>query len=133
MDSFSSRSLEPSLRSWSVTRFPLQLVLWFGLMPTTGLALSGITAFLALSLHYEWVHYLAHVHFVPAIRYYQQGVKQHRRHHFKNEHYWNGVSMTLGDRVLGTEPLPDTVETSPTARSLLDLSEQGEPLPSPTR
>jgi len=96
---------------------PLHLLFWFGVMPTPELALSGLGSYFALSLHYEWVHYLAHVHYQPGIAFYQQRVKNHRRHHFKNEHYWYGVTMTSADHWLRTQPDPDAVETSPTARS----------------
>jgi hypothetical protein len=40
-------------------------------------------------------------------------------HHFKNEHYWFGVSTPgTADRVLGTYPDPQSVPTSPTAKNL---------------
>ena len=45
--------------------------------------------------------------------------RNHRLHHFKNEHYWMGVTMHLGDRVLGTLASPKEVPTSPTCRDLL--------------
>jgi hypothetical protein len=51
-------------------------------------------------------------------RCYQRLVKNHRRHHFKNERYWFGVTMLGGDRLLGTAPAAEAVATSPTARSL---------------
>jgi hypothetical protein len=44
--------------------------------------------------------------------------RYHRLHHFKNEHYWQGVTMHLGDRVLGTLPDHTKVPTSPTCRTL---------------
>jgi hypothetical protein len=45
--------------------------------------------------------------------------RNHRRHHFKNEHYWFTVTSSgTADRVLGTYPDPATVKTSPTARNL---------------
>ena len=98
---------------------PLHALFWLGVMPTPGLALSGLAAYFVLALHYEWVHYLAHVHYTPALGYYQERVKNHRRHHFKNERYWYGVTMTAGDRLLRTRPPVDAVQISPTARSLL--------------
>ena len=39
-------------------------------------------------------------------------------HHFKNEHYWHGITNTLSDRVLGTHPDQREVERSGTARAL---------------
>lgn len=97
---------------------PILVGLWFSLMPTTALALTGICAHLALSLHYEWVHCLCHTRVTPRLTYYQRLVKNHRRHHFKNEHYWYGVTMLGGDRLLRTAPEPGAVPTSPTARTL---------------
>ena len=45
--------------------------------------------------------------------------RNHRQHHFKNEHYWFTVTTAgTADRVLGTYPDPATVATSPTAKNL---------------
>ena len=97
---------------------PLLLALWFALAPTRAIALTGVCVHLALSLHYEWVHFLIHTRVWPRSRYYQRLWKNHRRHHFKNEHFWYGVTMLSGDRLLGTAPQLETVQTSPTARML---------------
>jgi sterol desaturase/sphingolipid hydroxylase (fatty acid hydroxylase superfamily) len=49
--------------------------------------------------------------------------RAHRLHHFRNEHYWFGVTMHLGDRVLRTYPAKDAVPPSATARTLgMDLT-----------
>ena len=77
-----------------------------------------MAAHLALSLHYEWVHFLCHTRVPPRTRDYQRLVRNHRRHHFKNEHDWFGVTRLGGDRLLGTGPALGAVPTSPTARSL---------------
>ena len=79
---------------------PLLVLLWFALTPSTPLALTGIVAHLALTLHYEWVHFLVHTRYQPTLAYYQRLWRNHRLHHFKNEHYWMGVTMTSGDRLL---------------------------------
>jgi len=97
---------------------PLLIGIWFAVTPTTPLALTGIAAHFALALHYEWVHYLVHTRVQPRHAYYQRLRKSHRRHHFKNEKYWFGVTMLAGDKVLRTAPPLATVPTSPTARSL---------------
>ena len=97
---------------------PLALALWLWLAPTRAIALTGIAFQLALSLHYEWVHFLIHTRVSPRSRYYQRLWKNHRRHHFKNEHYWYGVTMRAGDQLLGTAPALQAVPTSPTARML---------------
>ena len=44
--------------------------------------------------------------------------RAHRNHHFRNEHYWFGVTMHLADHVLGTFPERSAVEVSPTVRTL---------------
>ena len=44
--------------------------------------------------------------------------RAHRLHHFRNEHYWFGVTMHLADHVLSTYPGKLDVELSPTARTL---------------
>jgi sterol desaturase/sphingolipid hydroxylase (fatty acid hydroxylase superfamily) len=45
--------------------------------------------------------------------------RNHRLHHYKNEHYWFGVATPgTADRLLGTFPEQSEVETSPTVRAL---------------
>jgi len=97
---------------------PLLLGLAFLLAASSGLALSGLVAYLALALHYEWVHFLCHTRYWPKSARYRALVRNHRLHHFKNEHYWYGVSMLAADRPLRTAPAPEGVERSPTARTL---------------
>ena len=64
------------------------------------------------------VHYLAHIPWCPDNSYYQRRVREHRWHHFRNENYWWGVSMGLGDRVLGTAPAVEEVGRSGTTSTL---------------
>jgi sterol desaturase/sphingolipid hydroxylase (fatty acid hydroxylase superfamily) len=67
---------------------------------------------------YEWCHFLIHTPYRPKRRYYRAIWRGHRLHHYKNEHYWFGVTSTLGDHLLGTAPDQSEVEKSRTARSL---------------
>ena len=67
---------------------------------------------------YEWSHFLIHTPYRPKRRYYRSIWRGHRLHHYKNEHYWFGVTSTLGDHLLGTAPDQSEVEKSGTARSL---------------
>jgi sterol desaturase/sphingolipid hydroxylase (fatty acid hydroxylase superfamily) len=92
--------------------------IWWWTMPTVGAFLTAvcITAFIALC--YEWVHFLTHTSYRPQGAFYRQLWRFHRLHHYKNEHYWFGVTRHFGDRVLKTLPDPDSVETSPTCRNL---------------
>jgi hypothetical protein len=83
--------------------------LWLTLLVT--LALVGLI--------YEWTHYLCHSSYRPKSRWYRRIWRHHRWHHFKNEHYWMGVSRHFGDWVLGTNPDVHKIETSPTCRDLL--------------
>jgi hypothetical protein len=72
----------------------------------------------ALSLHYEWVHFMIHTRYRPRIGYYQHLARNHLLHHFRNEHYWYGVTMLQADGWLRTAPEPDRVPKSPTAMTL---------------
>jgi hypothetical protein len=98
---------------------PMVYAIWFAVTPSIALALTGAVAHFALALHYEWVHFIVHTRVVPRTRLYQRLWRNHRLHHFKNEHYWYGVTMLSGDRVLGTAPAVGDVPTSATARDLL--------------
>jgi sterol desaturase/sphingolipid hydroxylase (fatty acid hydroxylase superfamily) len=88
------------------------------LAPTPGLALTAMWTILALSFTYEWTHFLCHTSYRARSRFYKRIWRHHRLHHFKNERYWMGVSMHMGDRLLGTMKDPATVETSPNCRDL---------------
>ncbi len=90
------------------------------LLPTPGLVVTAIGGSLMAGLTYEWIHYLCHTSYRPRGRWYKAIWKHHRLHHFKNEHFWMGVTMHLGDRLLGTMKDARDVEPSPTCRNLLD-------------
>lgn len=70
------------------------------------------------ALYYEWIHFLVHTSHRPKGWFFKRQWRLHRLHHYKNEHYWMGVTRHLGDMVLGTYADPDTVESSKTARTL---------------
>jgi len=91
-------------------------VAWFG--QGAPAVLTGLTAFCALALHYEWCHFMSHSNYVPRTRLYKAVWKHHRLHHFKNETLWMGVSMRAGDILLGTSPDPKQAEKSSTCRTL---------------
>lgn len=99
------------------TLLTIALLLWVA-WPWKELVLTGVTVYLILGLHYEWVHFLAHIPWCPDIGYYQRRVREHRYHHFRNENYWWGVSMGLGDRVLHTAPAVGDVGRSDTRYDL---------------
>ena len=107
---------------------PWQVQLW--LLPSTtaiallafprlGVGLSFLVVAAALGLGYEWMHYLIHSDYRPRTRLYRAIWRNHRLHHFKNEHYWFTVTTSgTADRALRTYPVPETVRTSPTVRDL---------------
>jgi hypothetical protein len=78
-------------------------------MLLTGYVLVGV---------YEWTHFLIHTAHRPQSRYYRSIWLNHRLHHFKNEHFWHGITNTVSDRMLGTFRDQADVPRSPTARTL---------------
>jgi sterol desaturase/sphingolipid hydroxylase (fatty acid hydroxylase superfamily) len=84
-----------------------------------GLGLTFLTVIGLLGLGYEWAHYLIHSDYRPVTRVYRAVWRNHRLHHYKNEHYWFSVTSSgTSDRVLGTYRNPEKVPTSPTVRDL---------------
>jgi len=90
----------------------------FGASVPVGALLTAVVAGYILVGIYEWTHFLIHTAYRPRTRYYRSIWRSHRLHHFKNEHYWHGVTTTVGDRVLGTFPDHSEVPRSQTARTL---------------
>ncbi len=74
-------------------------------------------AMLAL-LHYEWVHYIAHIPYRPRTRFGRWMKKYHLWHHFKNEHFWFGVSNPAMDFLYRTYRSPEETARSTSARTL---------------
>ncbi|WP_280240754.1 sterol desaturase family protein [Nocardia abscessus] len=87
--------------------------------PRPGLGLTFLITITLLGLGYEWTHYLVHTDYKPKGSLYRAVWRNHRHHHYKNEHYWFTVTSSgTADRLFGTYPAPATTETSPTARNL---------------
>ncbi|MBF6220898.1 sterol desaturase family protein [Nocardia abscessus] len=87
--------------------------------PRLGLGLTFLITITLLGLGYEWTHYLVHTDYKPKGSLYRAVWRNHRHHHYKNEHYWFTVTSSgTADRLFGTYPDPATTETSPTARNL---------------
>jgi len=63
------------------------------------LALSLLLGSLGALLYYEWVHYVAHIAFVPKTPFGRWIKKYHLWHHFKNERLWYGVTNPSMDLV----------------------------------
>ena len=86
--------------------------------------LSFVLTLGVVLLVYEWTHYVIHSDYVPRTRLYKAIWRNHRLHHYKNEHYWFSVTTSgTSDRLLGTYPDPASVATSPTAKDLHGLRE----------
>jgi len=103
-----------ALTVWALS-FPIHLLL--GGERLAHAATGLLTSYVVLG-SYEWCHYLIHTPYRPRGRYYRTIWRGHRLHHYKNEHYWFGVTSTLGDHILGTAPEQSMVPKSPTARTL---------------
>src|SRR4051812_1130497 len=88
-----------------------------GALPLAPFVTELLVAYLLIGF-YEWIHFLIHTSHVPKSRYYKRVWRNHRLHHFKNEHYWHGITNTLSDTVLGTNPDQKRIPKSGTARTL---------------
>src|SRR6266478_8184298 len=84
----------------------------------TGLAASALFGMMLAILHYEWVHYVAHIPFRPRTRLGRWIKQYHLRHHFISEKHWFGVSNPTLDAVFGTFRGPGASEKSATTRKL---------------
>jgi hypothetical protein len=105
-----------SLVSWVL---PLAVAISLLAFPRLGLGLTYLVFIAAMGLGYEWTHYLIHTDYKPKTPVYRAIWRNHRNHHYKNEHYWFTVTSSgTADRVLGTYPDMATVATSPTAKNL---------------
>lgn len=112
---------------WMIAGFlaPVILFMWLLSWPLALLGGDHLALWLTLLIVssamvgvYEWCHFIIHTPYVPKSRYYRRIWRSHRLHHFKNEHYWFGVSSDAADHVLGTSPDHCTVPRSETVRSL---------------
>lgn len=90
---------------------------WHAALPAP-LAWTGCAVYFLLSAHYEWCHFVSHAPYRPKTARMRRIVYKHRLHHFRNENFWYGVSMTFGDKVLRTEPDAATTPLSTTVRTL---------------
>jgi 4-hydroxysphinganine ceramide fatty acyl 2-hydroxylase len=108
----------------------LFLPIWFlvpNLLVATGLlalivgaeaSLSALFGMMLAILHYEWVHYVAHIPYNPRTRLGRWIKQYHLRHHFISEKHWFGVSNPTLDRLFGTFRGPGGSQKSATTRNL---------------
>ncbi len=91
----------------------------------TPVAATVATASLVALLHYEWVHLLVHSRYRCRSQYYARLERHHRWHHYRNENYWLGVTVDIGDRLRRTLPHDRAdVPMSATARTLVADGQQ---------
>ena len=105
-----------SLATWVL---PLALGIALLAFPRLGMSLTFLVCIAVAGLGYEWTHYLIHTDYKPKSVVYRSIWRNHRNHHYKNEHYWFTVTSSgTADRVLQTYPDPGAVESSPTVKNL---------------
>ena len=111
---------------WQVELWLLPSYVALALLAFPGQAAGAtfLVAVGALMFSYEWVHYLVHSDYRPRSRAFRAVWRNHRLHHYKNEHYWFTVTTSgTADRLFGTCPEPAQVPTSGTVRQLHALEE----------
>ena len=112
------------------TLLPLQVVLpavpvsaglWLLALGPRRAAVTAIATYTTMALFYEWTHFIVHTGVVPRTAYGARVRKNHRLHHFRDEHYWLGFTVPAVDRWFGTSPDPAGVPRSRTAMDLHGL------------
>jgi hypothetical protein len=101
----------------AVGLFAVPLRLASGAAPIGALITGAFVGYLLIGV-YEWTHFLIHTAVRPRSRYYRSVWRNHRLHHFKNEHFWHGITNTVADRAFRTKPDHHSIRRSPTARTL---------------
>jgi hypothetical protein len=96
----------------------LYLAIAFAITGQLGSSASALCGAVLALLYYEWVHYVAHVPFIPRTRFGRWMKKYHLRHHFKNERLWFGVTNPSMDRLGRTFRRVDEPERSGSSRVL---------------
>lgn len=102
-----------------LTLGPLHLLFWWLVTPTLGAMATGVAVFTGVTLFYEWIHYLTHTPYKPTGAYFKTVRRNHRLHHFRNEHYWHSFTAPFVDTLFGTAPKsPGDVPRSDTCHDL---------------
>jgi hypothetical protein len=94
------------------------LVAWLITGSVSPAVLTAVLTGYVLVFNYEWMHFLIHTAYRPRTPIYRAVHRNHRLHHFKNEHFWHGVTNNVSDRVLRTNPDQREIDKSETARTL---------------
>ncbi len=97
-------------------------LLYFGIYlsitRSIAVAVSLVFGTICALLFYEWVHYIAHVPFTPVTPFGKHMKKYHLWHHFKNEHFWFGVTNPSMDFAGATYRDVEAVPRSTTVREI---------------
>jgi 4-hydroxysphinganine ceramide fatty acyl 2-hydroxylase len=96
----------------------LFLALAFAITRDAGASASALLGAVLALLYYEWVHYVAHIPFVPRTPFGRWIKKYHLWHHFKNERLWFGVTNPSMDVIGRTFRRVDEAERSGSTRIL---------------
>lgn len=104
---------------YSLPQFIVMGLVAYGITTNLHQTIAFLTGVSGFFLYYEWKHYIAHRPIKPITPWGKRLKKYHILHHYKNEHYWFGVTSPTYDHLLGTFKDEKEVETSPTARKLL--------------
>ena len=91
---------------------------YYAITRNVTLTISLVFGSVCALMYYEWVHYVAHVPFVPVTPFGKYIKKYHLWHHFKNERFWFGVTNPSMDYAWGTYRDVETVERSTTVREI---------------
>ncbi|MBS7530074.1 sterol desaturase family protein [Hazenella sp. IB182353] len=90
----------------------------YAILGQWGGTVAILTGVIAYHLYYEWKHYIAHRPIKPLTRWGKSIKRYHLLHHFKNEHYWYGVTNSAMDKIMHTFPKEKEIETSATVKEL---------------
>ena len=96
----------------------LYALIYYALSRSISITLAIVFGNLCALLYYEWVHYVAHIAYIPRSAWARWMKKYHLLHHFKNEHYWFGVTNPSMDYVSRTYARVTDVQRSSTTRDL---------------
>ena len=103
---------------------PSYVVIALFVFPGPAAGATFLVAVGALMFNYEWIHYLVHSDYRPRSKAFRAVWRNHRLHHYKNEHYWFTVTTSgTADRLFGTYPDSGEVKTSETVRALHSLED----------
>lgn len=98
----------------NVYNLPGYVAIWIAgwLLTKNPSLIAALVAGISLSqLNYEWTHFVSHRPIVPRTSWGRWMKKFHLLHHYKNEHYWFGVTHPAMDVLLRTDPEQKSVAT----------------------